>query len=209
MAFDIGFDIRNTLAYVTDPAGCFFVNVGMNYPDSSDFGGVTTAGWSPGLNNGSFSDGSNSVDPRLAGRAFVTNGFSSYMQFRIDLPSTGQYSIVCALGDPVGGGWTQYLMLTDGASGGTVFATQSGVAVASGFMDASGNIWSTATFFANQVPVVHTFSTTSLLVTVGDTGGAGFSSLSHIRVTAVASGPPQGWRSQSDQPQNNIEIVSY
>lgn len=188
MAFDTGFDFRGTLAYVTDPANCFYVSSAMVYPDSSDFGG-TTAGWT--FDNGTFNDENATNDPRLAGRCYASNGFSSYNEFRVHLPATGSYSIVVAMGDATGS-WNNYLQLIDGSSSGTTFQTLTNIQpTANTFNDANGNIFSEASFFASQVPVVHTFTTQDLLVRWGDDGGAGFCSMAHFRVTASVT-PPTG-----------------
>lgn len=185
-SFDVGFDFRNTKAYVTDPSNCWFTNVGMTYPDSTDFGGAT-AGWT--LNNGTFGDESATNDPRLAGRAYVTNGFSSYEEFRVNLPSAGAYTIVVALGDATGS-WQNYLTLLDGSST-TIGTPLSNVGTtANTFSDANGNVIAEASFFASQMVVTHTFTNTFLLVRVGITGGSGFSSLSHLRVTAAVMSSP-------------------
>src|SRR5271169_4524190 len=88
-----GFDFRNTASFVTDPSGDTYVLPSTAYPTT---GSGVTYGWvktSPVQAR----DRNASLDPRLAGINFVSNG--SPATFYVDLPSAGTYSLSLALGD--------------------------------------------------------------------------------------------------------------
>src|SRR5271165_2886814 len=92
-AWQQGFDFRNTKGFVTDPSGDTYVLPSTLYPTS--FNG-TTYGWvktTPVQGR----DRNASLDPRLAGINFVTNG--SPGTFYVDLPSAGTYNLSLAMGD--------------------------------------------------------------------------------------------------------------
>src|SRR5208283_506460 len=92
-AWQQGFDFRNTKGFVADPSGDTYVLPSTLYPTS--FNG-TTYGWvktAPVQGR----DRNASLDPRLAGINFVTNG--SPGTFYVDVPSAGSYDISLAMGD--------------------------------------------------------------------------------------------------------------
>src|SRR3990167_6684343 len=90
MAWDKGFDFRNTSAYVTDPADHTYVLHTETYPTTRN--GVTF-GWSAGTIDSR--DRDSGIDARLAGINFG----AATGTFRVDLPATGDYDVRIASGD--------------------------------------------------------------------------------------------------------------
>src|SRR5271157_5321565 len=136
--FQQGFDFRNTSTFVTDPVGDTYVLPSTTYP--TKFNGVTFGWTTPNLVQAR--DRSTSVDPRLAGINFVSNG--SPATFYVDLPSAGAYNLSLAMGDEgYEQCWTQcQVQFLDGS---TVLATVPGGPTNYGyFYDAKGNNWSAA-----------------------------------------------------------------
>jgi len=88
-----GFDFRNTSTFVTDPPGDTYVLSTMTYPTTVN--GVTFGWTTPNLVQGR--DRSTSVDPRLAGINYVSNGAPA--TFYVNLPSPGTYNLSLAMGD--------------------------------------------------------------------------------------------------------------
>ena len=82
-----GFDFRNTSAFVTDPPGDTYVLSSTIFPTVV---GGTTFGWSQDSSVGAV-DRDSTIDPRLAGTNFATNGAPA--TFYVNLPSPGSYGI--------------------------------------------------------------------------------------------------------------------
>ncbi|MGA8877277.1 MAG: hypothetical protein WB555_17195 [Candidatus Korobacteraceae bacterium] len=165
--FGIGFDFRNSQNYVTDPPGDTYVLATTAYP--TDYNG-TNYGWT-NLNLVQARDRSTSVDPRLAGINFATNG--SPATFYVDLPSAGTYNLSLALGDD---GymecWEQcQIQFYDGSTllaGLTVGLTNQGF-----FYDALGNNWSAAQWPSHNLTQQVTLAGTRLTTVVGTTHATG------------------------------------
>ena len=95
MALPVGFNIRSTLAFVTDTAPDTFANATTDaYPVSYPNG--VNAGWEQATGTNQARDRS-TANPRLAG--FGSNNTTIDTTFRIDLPSSGSYNVQCAAGD--------------------------------------------------------------------------------------------------------------
>ena len=179
-----GFDFRGSSNFVNDPPGATGVTLDTIFPT---VGGLTTYGWSytatfQALNR------NNSIDPRLAGTNYVTNGAPG--QFYVDLPAPGTYSLSLAMGDD---GWPAcsvqcQVQFLDGS---TVLATMTGGPINAGyFYDAQGNSWSAAQWPANNVSQQVTLVGTQLTVQVGSNKYTGDStSIAYLGVTQVSAGP--------------------
>src|ERR1019366_3923401 len=91
MAFDYGFDFRQTSGYVSDPANCS-PSLGEAYPHT--YANGATAGWSSGAPDGT-RDRNNLLDARLAGMNFLS---STTKYFQVDITGTG-VAVHLAIGD--------------------------------------------------------------------------------------------------------------
>src|SRR5271157_4736393 len=156
-----GFDFRNTSTFVTDPPGDTYVLPSTTYPRTVN--GVTFGWTAPNLVQAR--DRSTSVDARLAGINFVSNG--SPATFYVDLPSAGSYNLSLALGDEgYSQCWTQcQIQFLDGS---TVLATVPGGPTNYGyFYDAEGKNWSAATWPTSNLSQQVTLVGTRLTMVVG------------------------------------------
>lgn len=184
-SFDAGFDFRATSAYVTDPAGSYFVGA-TAYPTTSD--GITY-GWTSTTGLGT-RNRSTSVDPRLAGVVFRSSGTSAYNDFRVDLPAPGAYEISIALGDVGSGQSGEYAEIYDGT---TLLATVNAANAsqpAGSFFDMQSNLYTMANFFTSEVPSTLTFSTTQLIVRIGTANSAtGNDTVAWLHVTSAIAAP--------------------
>jgi uncharacterized membrane protein len=183
-AWQKGFDFRATAGYVTDPAGATYVLASTSYPTTAN--GVTF-GWT----NTSLvrsADRGTTIDPRLAGINYATNG--SPATFYVDLPSAGTYNVSLAMGDAgYPQCWTQcQVQFFDG---GTILATVSGGPSGLGyFYDASGRNWSAAAWPASNIVVPVTLGGPRLTIIVGSNNNSGdITPVAFIGVTQVTSVP--------------------
>jgi uncharacterized membrane protein len=162
-----GFDFRKTATYVTDPSGDTHVLPTTAYPTKAN--GVTF-GWV----NTSLVQGRNrstSVDPRLAGINFATNGTPA--TFYVDLPSAGTYNLSLALGDAR---WPECTVQCEVQflDGSTVLATVTGGPENLGyFYDATGKNWSVAQWPTNNLTQQVTLTGTRLTMVVGTSKATG------------------------------------
>jgi hypothetical protein len=179
-----GFDFRNTATYVTDPPGDTYVLPTMAYPTKAN--GVTF-GW---VNTKLVQsrDRSQSVDPRLAGINFATNGTPA--TFYVDLPSPGTYNLSLALGDA---GWQEcwvrcQIQFLDS---GTVLATVTGGVLNMGyFYDAKGNTWSAPSWPGGNVSQQVTLTGSRLTMVVGTNSATGdYTTVAFLGVTQVSGSP--------------------
>ena len=156
-----GFDFRALSGYVTDPPGDTYVLASTAYPTT--FNGLAF-GWANTSLVGA-RDRSTTVDPRLAGINYVSNG--SPATFYVNLPSAGTYSLSLAMGDA---GYEQCgvqceIQFLDGS---TVVGTVSGGLTNLGyFYDATGRNWSAAAWPTGNVPLQVTMTGSQLTVVVG------------------------------------------
>src|SRR5271157_2562078 len=180
-----GFDFRNTSTFVTDPPGDTYVLPSTTYPTTVN--GVTFGWTTPNLVQAR--DRSTSVDPRLAGINFVSNG--SPATFYVDLPSAGSYNLSLALGDEgYSQCWTQcQIQFLDGS---TVLATVPGGPTNYGyFYDAKGNNWSAANWPTSTVSQQVTLVGTRLTVVVGTNKATGDNTpIAFLGVGQVSGGSP-------------------
>jgi hypothetical protein len=215
MAFDFGFDFRATAGFVTDPNFCA-PELGELYPHTytNALGTSITAGAIDPSAVQNTRDRNASNDPRLAGQDGNNgNTFTpSFFQFKVALPFSGQWSVVLASGDQAFAS-SEYISILDNT---TVIASYSAVSVATNnYMDASGNVWPQASFFASQVPIVYTFASSILIVQVGPsspTGSSG-SNLAHLRITSgqatdESGGAPSLQLVYNLWPRSTVQIFS-
>ena len=148
-------------------------------------GGLTTYGW---LYTATFTalNRNSSIDPRLAGINYVTNGTPG--QFYVDLPAPGTYSLSLAMGD-AGYPACGVECLVQFLDGNTVLATMTGGPINQGyFYDAQGNIWSAAQWPANNVSQQVTLVGTQLTMQVGSNQYTGdYTSIAYVGVTKVSA----------------------
>jgi len=180
-----GFDFRNTASYVTDPPGDTYVLPTLAYPTKAN--GVTFGWQKTSLVVGR--DRRTSVDPRLAGINFATNG--SPATFYVDVPSSGAYNLSLALGDA---GWPEctvqcQVQFLDGS---TVLATVTGGPDNMGyFYDATGKNWSAAQWPGSNLSQQVTLTGTRLTMVVGTSQATGdFTTVAFLGVTQVSGGSP-------------------
>jgi hypothetical protein len=179
-----GFDFRNTASYITDPVGDNYVLATTSYPTKSN--GITF-GW---MNTSPVQgrDRSKTVDPRLAGINFVSNG--SPATFYVDLPSSGTYNLSLAMGDA---GFSecstqcQVQFLDDS----TVLAAVTGGAISAGyFYDAKGNKWSVAAWPGSNLSQQVTLTGTRLTMLVGTNKVTGdYTTVAFLGVTQGSASP--------------------
>jgi uncharacterized membrane protein len=179
-----GFDFRGTVGYVSDPPDASSVVPGDLYPTD---GQLATYGWQTGPQVGG-SDRSRSVDARLAGLNYVSNG--SPASFYIDLPAPGTYSLSLAMGDE---GYAQCFVQCQiqFKDADRVLATLTrGLVHAGYFYDSNGNQWSAATWPASNTPLQVTMTGTELNVVVGTINPTGDSTpIAYLGVQQVSTTP--------------------
>jgi len=187
--FRMGFDFRATQAYVTDPSDCvFFGGNGGSGAGTNYSAGVTftndlfsmRAGYLGSDLVANLRDRSTAV-PKLAGTQWAAGiAFPAICQF--DLPSTGNYSIRAAFGDPSGGAVEISNKFYDGiiGSGETLFQTIGPVTLASGEFRDANNVTRTsaADWVANNVAITRTFTTTTFQLTLE----RDLASISHVYI---------------------------
>lgn len=178
-----GIAFRETSVYITDASG-FSPNIGQAYPTT--IGGVVQ-GW-PTNRAASARDRATSSGPKLAGINFVSNG-STAVDYRIDV-SPGTYNVKLGLGDATNDQMEQRVVIKDGT---TTRATVSAASIATNnFIDAtsvsrvpglSGSTWDSTN---QSVSVV--ISSGQLILSVGDPGGSGVTTITHIEWTLASGG---------------------
>ena len=179
-----GFDFRNSANFVADPTGDTYVLASTAYPTKVN---GTTFGWVK-TSPVSGRDRNASLDPRLAGINFVSNGAPA--TFDVDLPSPGTYSLSLALGDAgYQQCWVQcQIQFFDGS---TLLATVTGGTVPLGyFYDAQGNKWSASAWPANNLTQQVTLAGTRLTVVVGTSKATGDATPIAFLGITQASGSP-------------------
>ena len=143
--FDVGFDFRTSLAFVTDPPYATFVDGAsgdgktqtcppadsrlVKYPTTCTVHGLSvTYGFENPPDTGPFDrNRMSTADPRVAGCVFVPNSVP-VMTFRVDLPDLGSYKVQALFGDGTQGYDTvNYALIRDGA-GTTLWALSGGSA---------------------------------------------------------------------------------
>src|ERR1035438_4448049 len=161
-----GFDFRATAGFVTDPANTTYVLSTTGYPTTVD--GVTFGWVIPGQVQSR--NRSTTVDPRLAGVNYVSNGAPA--SFVVNLPAPGTYNLSLAMGDE---GYTQCWTLcqVQFLDGSTILGTVTGTPMAAHFEDARGNNWTAAAWPGSNVALPVTLTGTRLTVSVGTNHSTG------------------------------------
>ena len=180
-----GFDFRNTSTFVTDPPGDTYVLPTTGYPTK---GSGVTYGWvNTSLVYGR--DRNATLDPRLAGVNFASNG--SPATFYVDLPSPGAYNLSLALGDAgFQSCWVQcQIQFLDGS---TVLATVAGGSInLANFYDATGKIWPAAQWPTNNLSQQVTLTGSRLTVVVGTSNASGDDTpIAFLGVMELSGGSP-------------------
>ena len=178
-----GIAFRETNGYITDASG-FSPNIGQAYPTT--IGGVVQ-GW-PTNRAASARDRATSSGPKLAGINFVSNG-STAVDYRIDV-SPGTYNVRLGLGDATNDQMEQRVVIKDGT---TTRATVSAASIATNnFIDAGGVSrvpgLSGSTWDSTNLSVSVVISSGQLILSVGDPGGSGVTTITHIEWTLAGGG---------------------
>ena len=163
----IGFDFRATSNYVTDPPGDTYVLSSTTYPTTFD---GTNYGWTNAYLVQSRNRNA-SLDPRLAGINFATNGAPA--SFDVQLPSPGTYNLSLAMGDAgYEQCWVQcQIQFLDGS---TVLATiTEGLTNLGYFYDAKGNNWAAAQWPSDNLSQQVTLTGSLLTMVVGTSHSTG------------------------------------
>lgn len=155
MALPQGIDFRRTAGYVTDPANC---DAELKTDGgSADYPWTTAQGNNVGWETASSylgRDRSSGIDARLAG----LNSPGGSDDFRIDLPSAGNYKIGLGAGDASYANNVAWDLYDSGSSLGSL---STGSTSGSGqFKDATNTEYSAANWPSSQTLVTKTFSTT-------------------------------------------------
>jgi hypothetical protein len=186
-SWDVAFDFRNTLGYVTDPSYAQFVGATVTYPTTNTINGQSVQyGWVATTHLG----GANrsTTYPRLAGTNFNNNTAGVPSVFRVNTPAAGTYIIHLALGDATNAIAT---LTAQGYDTATSLFAFSNVSVASGsFIDPNGTILTAANWVAASAaggtPLTVTTATTEFLLSMGPiTAGTGTSPVAYLRLTKV------------------------
>ena len=180
----IGFDFRATSNYVTDPPGDTYVLSSTTYPTTFD---GTNYGWTNAYLVQSRNRNA-SLDPRLAGINFATNGAPA--SFDVQLPSPGTYNLSLAMGDAgYEQCWVQcQIQFLDGS---TVLATiTEGLTNLGYFYDAKGNNWAAAQWPSDNLSQQVTLTGSLLTMVVGTSHSTGDSTPVAFLGVARVSGAP-------------------
>jgi hypothetical protein len=176
-----GFDFRATASFVGDPAGDTVVLPTTAYPTTAN---GLTFGWT-NTYVVQARDRSTSVDPRLAGINFVSNGAPA--TFYVDLPAPGSYNLALALGDD---GWEEcwigcQIQFFDGTK--LVASLVRGDIGAGNFYDVQGLTWPAAAWPGSNTPLQVTLAGTRLTMVVGTNEVSGdFTPIAHLCITPLA-----------------------
>lgn len=190
MTITVGVDFRDSNAggfANIEPTANYTRQLTIVSHDYSRSFGTTTIGWEDDNACANGRDRSAANDPRLAGIMFTT----STSTYRIDLPSTGTYSIQVALGDQAYSRANQKLEIFDNVTSKLVLSGATGAA--NSFIAADNSVYTHANWVtANTVDgggtaqVNVTFASTIARFTLGD--GSNFNSLAHIFITGPTGG---------------------
>lgn len=185
-AFVAAINFRDSSGYVTDDASeTYCLGEGDTYPTTR--GGVTF-GWET-INEGDMGrDRDSGIDRRLAGHNGKTNSGSQNI-FRLDLPSSGDYSIRLAQGDASFDEAYQYLQIQDDTT--PVLTIDDTDGTAAGFWnDATGALYSAANWPGSNSAVTGvTFSSSVLRLVLGSPSAqSNTSTIAHLYIEAEGGG---------------------
>ncbi len=179
---------RNTSGFVTDATGTY-ATAFDSYPTTR---GGTTFGWSSGIqgtDRDSTDRDASVTDKRLAGINYVLNARAC--TFRVDLASTGDYTVRFANGDTGfdQSGQRQYLEIFDNVTSNLVHDKVTGPAQ-DHYYDATGVDRTEAAWPGSNLPsAALTFASTICNLTVGNVSIGGVTVLAHMQIAAVAGAP--------------------
>lgn len=181
MSFPAGYNFRGTSAYVIDPPNHTYSIVATpNYPFIGPLG--NTVGWEQAID--ASVNRTTGFDARLAGVAFIENN-KTPANFRVDLPSAGDYGIRIASGDSTFGSSNKVELFDNNTSLGVL--VDKIVATTNKAVDASNVERTYANWPSDNVEVIKTFASTILRLRIGGhAGGAGtYTKLVHLNIRQV------------------------
>lgn len=194
MAYPQKINFRSTVGYVTDQTN---EDPELNASGNANYARTTaqgnTVGWETTSSTYQSRDRNSGNDRRLAGIHF--NGTNGKYDYRMDVPSAGNYDIIVAMGDPAYAQTVDCELFDGTTSLGVIISGSTGAA--NSFKDQNNNTWTAANFFANTTPRTITLSGTILRFRFGSTGGI-TNQVAHISVTASAGGSGLPFFMQSD-----------
>jgi hypothetical protein len=177
MAWDKGFNFRGTSGFVTDGTDETYVLAADTYPTTRN--GVTFG--EQNRDAAYFQDDRALGDRRLAG---IYGAVDTGAEFRVDLPSTGNYDLRLAFGDALSGG-EQRWRIYDNAS--ILDSVGPVTQPFSEFVDASGTLRTAAAWPGSNVSVPYAFASTTLIVQLRPMDAADYTNLAHLFVSALAA----------------------
>jgi hypothetical protein len=189
--FDVGFDFRNTLAFVTDPAGAGpmisanSTTTPLPYPTTTTINGVSvTYGMTVAFSStDNARDRESTFDPRLAGLWFQMNTGTQAV-FSVALPAAGTYTIHLAMGDADNARTQSTIQFLDGS---TSLFTVVGSPPAGSFYDATGTVYTNTAWPGSETGVSVTMSGTTLNVKLGTSTNVGSQTdLAYFRIVRTA-----------------------
>ncbi len=173
---DVIIDFRASAGFVTDPAGGTY-SLGETYPTTR--GGVTF-GWSAPATP---RDRNAGVDPRLAGINRTESGVNN--DFRLDLPSAGDYAIRLAMGDMDNGSVNSKVIIKDNTT--TLITIGPHTTGVDQFYDAADASYTSAAWPGSNSPVTKTFATTTLIMSLIGVAGVSDAVIASLQITSVSS----------------------
>lgn len=192
-----GFDFRSTLAYTTDPTNCQFVNGLASYPTTNTIGGDSvTYGWETAPSG--YYDRSTVPDVRLDGINF---GYLAHGTFRVDLPSSGNYTVNLAIGDDTAPQTNHYFSINDTNS---VLQSWGPFSTAAAhFVDATSTDYSAAAWPGSQAPSGSlAFATTIFRLVLLST--VTYTTIAHLNINVAGGAPSRGLFMQT--PMNGLGV---
>jgi len=184
MAWDKGFNFRQTSGFVTDPADHTYVLYGDAYPVTRN--GVTF-GFTGAQAFGGDRDRNAGIDPRIAGLCL---DIFEELVFRVDLPGPGNYQITFAGGDASNPG--RFIGdFKDGAT--TLFSLN--LNTEDNFIDANGTFLSTTDWPTLNTPRLISMEGSTLTVVLNTLDVV--NEIAHLFISQVASGNP--WYAHAQQ----------
>lgn len=180
MAFPQGIDFRRTAGYVTDPANCdaeLKTDGGSaDYPWTTAQG--NNVGWETTSSSYLGRDRNSGIDARLAG---VNANADVVADFRIDLPSSGNYNIGLGAGDANYANNVAWDLYDTTSSLGSL--STGTTSAANKFKDATNTEYSAAAWPGSQTLVTKTFATTICRLKAGGANQV----VAHFYVEAAAA----------------------
>jgi hypothetical protein len=176
MSWDKGFNFRQDSTFVTDGANETYVATDT-YPVTRN--GVTF-GWDNNAGGSlDFRNRNSTSDRRLAGINFVQ--FGSTGNFRVDLPSSGDYNISLAMGDEGADNNSVKVTISDSAA--TLWTVGPHNMTAANFYDAKDATWTEAQWPGSNNAQLLTFAGPTLNMGLSGFGGP----IAHLFISQVAS----------------------